>query len=156
MPIFEISPLEAIGPVRLGVSRTMARQAMSAIGFPLEHSHDGVDYFCESCMQLSCGPSDDVWFIGVSGNLHFTFMFKGVDVFALSATEVFSLMAASDDSGPHDFTSYEYCFPNQILTLWDADEQYDRQGGETREVWGQVGIGNDAYLAAISAIKKKM
>ncbi len=107
-------------------------------------------------MQLSYGPSDEVWFIGVSGNLEFTFMFKGSDVFALPATEVFSLMAASDNSGPHDFTSYEYCFPNQILTLWDADEQYDLQEGETREVWGQVGIGNDAYLAAIRAIKKKM
>ncbi|EPJ81519.1 hypothetical protein CFII68_18785 [Pseudomonas sp. CFII68] len=44
-------------------------------------------------------------------------------------------------------------FPNQILTLWDADEQYDRQGGERREVWGQVGIGTNAYMAAIRAIK---
>ncbi|WP_139213161.1 hypothetical protein [Pseudomonas kilonensis] len=44
-------------------------------------------------------------------------------------------------------------FPNQILTLWDADEQYDRQGGERREVWGQVGIGTSAYMAAIRAIK---
>jgi hypothetical protein len=156
MPVFEILPLEAIGPVRLGVSRATARQAMSMNGLTLEQSHGGVDYFCGSCMQLSYGPNDEVWFIGVSGNLQFTFMFKGVDVFALPAAELFSLMAASDNSGPHDFTSYEYCFPKQILTLWDADEQYDHQGGETREVWGQVGIGNHAYLAAISAIKNKI
>jgi hypothetical protein len=82
-------------------------------------------------------------------------LFKGIDVFARSATKVFSLMAASDNSGPHDFTSYEYWFPNQILSLWDADEQYDRQEGESREVWGQIGIGNSAYMAAIRAIKKK-
>lgn len=81
---------------------------------------------------------------------------RGVDVFSISATELFSLMAASDDSGPHEFDRYEYCFPNQILTLWDADKQYDRQRGEEREVWGQVGIGNDAYLAAIEAIEKKL
>ncbi|UVM36371.1 hypothetical protein LOY28_17670 [Pseudomonas sp. B21-017] len=155
MPVFEISPLEAIGPVRLGVPRAVARQTMAAIGFPLENSHDGVDYFCESCMQFSYGPSDEVWFIGVCGNPNFTFVFKGIDVFARSATEVFSLMAASDNSGPHDFTSYEYWFPNQVLSLWDADEQYDRQEGESREVWGQIGIGNSAYMAAIRAIKKK-
>jgi hypothetical protein len=64
-------------------------------------------------------------------------------------------MATSDDSGSHEFDRYEYRFPNQILTLWDADEQYDHQGGEGREVWAQVGIGNHAYMAAIDAIKNK-
>ena len=59
-------------------------------------------------------------------------------------------MAVSDASGPHEFGRYEYCFPNQILILWDADEQYIRQDGEEDEVWGQVGIGNDAYVAVIA------
>jgi hypothetical protein len=152
MLVFEISPLSAIGPVQLGASRAAAREAMSTIGFPLEHSYSGVDYFCESCMQLSYGPADEVCFIGVSANPQINFTFKGVDVFALPATDLFSLMSALDDSGPHHFTSYEYCFPNQILTLWDADEQYDRHGGETRKVWAQVGIGSAAYVAAIDAL----
>jgi len=156
MPVFEISPLEAIGPVRLGTPRAVARQIMAAIGFPIEHSQDSVDYFCGCCMQISHGPDEEVSFIGVSGNAHVTFMFKGIDVFAHSAIDVFSLMAASDNSGLHEFSPYEYLFPNQILTLWDADEQYDRQGGENHEVWGQVGIGNSAYLTAIRAIKTKM
>ncbi|RON91846.1 hypothetical protein [Pseudomonas fluorescens] len=150
MPVFEILPLEAIGPARLGASRTAAREAMSACGFQLEWSNGRLDYFCKASIQLEYGPSDEVQFIGVSGNSQLNFTFKGVDVFAISAAELFSLMAASDDSGPHEFDRYEYCFPNQILTLWDADEQYDRQGGEEREVWGQVGIGNDAYAAAIA------
>lgn len=64
MSVFEISPLEAIGPLRLGVARTVARQTMAAIGFPPEHSQDSVDYFCESCMQVSHGPSDEISFIG--------------------------------------------------------------------------------------------
>lgn len=38
MQVFEILPLEAIGPVRLGAARAAARQKMAAIGFPLEHS----------------------------------------------------------------------------------------------------------------------
>ncbi|MCM2458955.1 hypothetical protein HGO40_00300 [Pseudomonas sp. CG7] len=156
MQVFEILPLEAIGPVRLGAARATARQKMAAIGFPLEHSQDRIDYFCESCVQVSHGPNDEVSFIGVCGNPNVTFMFKGVDVFAHSATHVFSVMAASDNSGQHEFSSYEYLFPNQILTLWDADEQYDRQGGESREVWGQVGIGTSAYMAAIRAFKTGM
>lgn len=125
-------------------------------GFPLERAYGRVDYFCESSIQLDYGPGDEVQFIGVSGHSQLNFTFRGVDVFSISATELFSLMATSDDSGPHEFGHYEYCFPNQILTLWDADEQYDRQRGEEREVWGQVGIGNDAYVAAIEAIEKKL
>jgi hypothetical protein len=155
MPVFEVLPLEAIGPVRLGVSREAAREAMSVNGFPLEHTNGRLDYFCESSIQLEYGTGDEVQFIGVSGHSRLKFMYRGVDVFAVSATELFSLMAESDDSGSHEFDRYEYCFPTQILTLWDADEQYDRQGGEEREVWGQVGIGNEVYLAAVKATEKK-
>jgi hypothetical protein len=61
-------------------------------------------------------------------------------------------MVAAADSGPHVFDRYEYCSPNQILTLWDADEQYDRQGGEEREVWGQIGIGSKEYVAAVEGL----
>ena len=73
-------------------------------------------------------------------------------MFSLSAGELFSLIASTDDSGAHEFTDSEYLFPGQIITLWDADEQYDRQGNETRPVWAQVGIGNSAYAEAIAAI----
>jgi hypothetical protein len=155
MSTFEISPHQAIGPARLGASRAMVRQAMSEHGFALEGSYDGIDYFCESCLQVSYGPDDNAHFIGASGNVEFTFLFKGVNVFDTPATEVFSMMAALDESGEHDFDRYEYFFPNQILTLWEADEQYDRYQEENRVVWAQVGIGNESYVAAINAIKKK-
>ncbi|WP_192564713.1 hypothetical protein [Pseudomonas gozinkensis] len=155
MPVFEILPREAIGPIRLGASREAAREAMSVNGFPLEHTHGRLDYFCESSIQFECDAGDQVQFIGVSGNSRFNVMYRGIDVFSVSATELFSLMAASDDSGPHEFDRYEYLFPTQILTLWDADEQYDRQGAEERQVWSQVGIGNDVYLAAIAAIENE-
>ncbi|QTD35847.1 hypothetical protein [Pseudomonas fluorescens] len=156
MPVFEILPLQAIGPARLGASRDAAREAMSVNGFPLEHTRGRLDYFCESSIQLEYDAGDQVQFIGVSGNSQLNVLYRGVNVFAVSATELFSLMAAADDSGPHEFDRYEYLFPTQILTLWDADEQYDRQGAEEREVWGQVGIGNDVYLAAIKATEKKL
>ncbi len=70
MPVFEILPLEAIGPARLGASRAAAREAMSVNGFPLERSYGRVDYFCEASIQLEYGSGDEVQFIGVSGNLN--------------------------------------------------------------------------------------
>lgn len=155
MHIFEILPLEAIGPACLGATRLAAREAMAVSGFPLEKAHDRLDYFCDASVQLEYGTDEKVQFIGVSGNAKLRVIFRGVNVFNLPAAELFLLMASADDSGPHEFNSYEYCFPNQILTLWDADAQHDRNGGEARPIWGQVGIGNNAYLAAIEAIAAK-
>jgi hypothetical protein len=151
MPIFELCPHKALGPILLGGSRESTRQVMNAVGFPVETSRGQLDYFCDACLQVEYDPDDNVQFVGISDNPRITATFRDVDVFAVSATELFSLMAASDGSGEHQFSEYEYIFPNQIITLWDADEQYDRRQGERRQVWAQVGMGNDAYTSAISS-----
>lgn len=154
MNVFEISPRKSIGPVHLGVSRSAARQALAEMGFPLENSHGRCDYFCAACFQVEYSDDGNVQFIGASGCSEISFTYKGVDVFSIAAAELFSLIAAADGSGSHEFNPYEYCFANQIMTLWDADEQYDCQGGEEREVWGQVGIGSEQYLSAIGALRQ--
>ncbi|MFR0691133.1 hypothetical protein ACLUTX_17165 [Enterobacterales bacterium AE_CKDN230030158-1A_HGKHYDSX7] len=152
LPIFEISPHQGIGPLCLGDTRAMARDALAAVGFALESSNGATDYFCESAIQTECDEQGLIWFIGLSQSERYLARYQGVDVFALAAGELFSLIAAADGSGTHDFTDSEYLFPGQIITLWDADEQYDRQGNETRPVWAQVGIGNPAYVEAVSAL----
>ncbi|KAB5619724.1 hypothetical protein F7234_21235 [Pseudomonas putida] len=153
MRTFEILPLQAIGPVRLGATRMETREVMAAMGYPLEAAREQLDYFSSNAVQISYDIDETVIFIGVSGSSTFQVTFKGFDVFNLAAPDLFSLMAEADNSGPHEFNSYEYCFPNQILTLWDADEQYDRDGRGARAIWSQVGIGNDAYLGAVAAIE---
>ncbi|WP_369943115.1 hypothetical protein [Xanthomonas medicagonis] len=154
-PVFEIYPLQGVGPLRLGSVRADARQALSALGFPLESSHGDSDYFCDASIQLECDPHGRVWFIGISDSERFVAQFQGADVFVLSAQDLFSLVAASDHSGPHRYVDTEYCFPNQIVTLWDADAQYDRRGNASRPVWAQVGVGNASYAAAVAAIRNR-
>jgi hypothetical protein len=152
LPILEISPHQGIGPICLGDTRAMARDALAAVGFPLESYNGPTDYFCQSAIQTECDEQGLIWFIGLSQSEQYLARYRGVDVFSLAAAELFSLMASADGSGAHDFTDSEYLFPGQIITLWDADEQYDRQGNESRPVWAQVGIGNPAYVEAVSAV----
>ena len=152
----EISPLIGIGPVKLGSLRLEARESLLSAGFPLESSRRSLDYFCNASIQVECGPDDRVRFIGISASERFIATFQSIDVFSRSAEELFSLIADADNSGPHQFITSEYLFPNQIVTLWDADEQYDRQGNESRPVWAQVGIGNESYAAAIAAIRSRV
>jgi hypothetical protein len=92
-------------------------------------------------------------FIGIACHPAYRLSYRGVNVFDVPANELFALIASFDGSGSHEFNANEYEFPNQIVTLWEADEQYDRLGGEQRPMWGQVGLGNQRYLEAIRKFK---
>ena len=96
------------------------------------------------------------WFIGVSHHSSQDVFYQNTDVFDITAKTLFDLVASNDDSGSYEFSEYEYIFLNQILTLWDADELYDRKGGEQRVIWAQVGLGNSEYLRAIGAYSQKL
>lgn len=153
VPVFVMEPLHGIGAVRLGSSRAAMREALAEAGFALESSRGALDFFCEAAIQVECGPDERVRFVGVSSSERFVVRFRGQDVFALGAEELFALVAAVDGTGAHRFVDHGYCFPGQIFTLWDADEQYDRRGGGRRPVWAQVGLGDAAYAAAIADIR---
>ena len=150
--VLELEPLKGVGPIALGAPRETARAALAAIGFPLEHSRDVLDYFCESSIQTECDPDGRVMFIGLTCSPAYVVRYRGIDAFDLPARELFAIVAAADNSGEHEFDPLEYCFPNQILTLWEAARQYDCRRRGSREVWGQVGLGNQVYAAAIRAL----
>ena len=146
----KIRPGAGIGPVNLGATRREVRTALAAIDIALRRQSDGLDYFDSIQVEYK---SERATFIGVSWSNAYVTTYMGVNVFDVTAESLFSLFATHDASGDHTFNEYEYLFPKQILTLWDADSQYDRIGGEQRVVWAQVGIGNDDYLRAIEKIK---
>ena len=150
--VLELQPGTGLGPLKFGASREEARGAMAAIGFALESSHGNSDYFCENSIQAEYDTAGRVMFIGVACDSAFVARYRGVDAFAVTARELFQLAADADGSGRHEFDPLEYCFPNQVLTLWAADTQYDCRTRGTREVWGQVGLGNEVYVSAIKAL----
>ncbi len=146
---FKIEPHVGIGPVLLGASRPAVREALASIGFPLEDTHGTIDYFCEAAIQVEFNDQQQASFIGFSCHKAYVVFYLGVNVFDTPAQDLFGLLVARDGSGEHGFRKTDYFFPNQILTLWDADSQYDRLGGRQRIIWAQVGLGSPDYLDAI-------
>jgi hypothetical protein len=153
MQEFRIEPHVGIGPILLGAARDDVRAALFSLSFPLRISRGRSDYFCDSSIQVEFGDDDRADFIGCSCCLHYTLTYRGTNVFDVPAEELFALIADNDGSGPHSFNPAEYRFPKQILTLWEADCQYDRLGSEQRSVWGQVGLGNQRYLDDVLRIE---
>lgn len=151
-----IIPRDSVGPFKLGSSRDEVRAAAAAAGITQSSERDHMDYFLQNAVQVEYSDGA-AHFIGVSPGMDgYRVLYRGVDLSDISAAELFELAAEADGSGPHVFNEYEYCFPNQILTLWEADDQYDRvrrRTGEPRRVmWAQVGVGTPKYVEAIERI----
>ncbi|EDM25948.1 hypothetical protein LNTAR_06264 [Lentisphaera araneosa HTCC2155] len=148
----EIKPHIGIGPILLGSTKEEARTALSQIGFELEHSIDVMDYFCNSGIQIEYSKTGIVEFIGTSCEPnHFTVIYNDVNVFNTKATELFELIN-QNESELKPYNDYEFMFPDQIITLWDAQEQYDRYENESRVIWAQVGLGNESYKKEVEEI----
>jgi hypothetical protein len=158
--VLEFKPHRGFGPLKLGSAREDARAAMAGIGFPLEQtqvdplgqSHTEIDLFCDSSIKIEF-EGGRLSFVDVFYSDAFVAQYRGVDVFDVTARDLFEIAAAADESGHHQFDPLEYRFPNQILTLWRADPQYDYRRKGARQVWGALGLGNEVYLSAIKALE---
>jgi len=145
---FVIAPRESVGPIRLGADRSFIRATLKRVGLPVEAERDLLDYFCGSTIQVEYGDDGRADFVGIASAILFPIIYRGIDVFDVTATELFDLIARHEGSREHVFDRYEYVFPDQIVTLWDADYQYDHRGNRERLIWGQVGLGSPRYLRA--------
>ena len=141
-----------LGPVLFGMLRHEARIALGRAGFPLLSSRAAIDYYCSNALQVEYTTSGIVQFIGVACDPALRLRYRGSDVFTLSAEESFLLFAQGEASSTHTFDQGGYCFPQQIITVWDADSQYDHITNQSRVVWGQVGLGSPTYLKAAQAL----
>jgi hypothetical protein len=156
-PIFELTPRRGMGPVLLGMSRDDVRAAMSSAGFPCltpESTGKALDYFCANALQVEYDSNGAASFIGAACSESFLVTYFGLDVFDATAHTVFAAIAQRE-TAPHAFTPLRYTFREQIVTLYEANKQYDHRGDRKRVVWGQIGCGSPSYLAAIDGTAER-
>lgn len=149
-----IIPHVGVGPFKLGSSRDEVRHCMNVVGLPFERERGQMDYCCSSSIQVEYDDDGRVDFIGASYDERILVTYNDQNVFDVTADALFELINSQEER-PSEFNDYEFVFPYQIVTLWDADSQHDYLGGEIRLVWAQVGVGNESYLEAIRKIQKK-
>ncbi|MEM7430561.1 MAG: hypothetical protein AAF351_01350 [Pseudomonadota bacterium] len=116
-----------------------ARRLLDDLGYPLSAEHGNLDYFCENAIQLEY-EDEQIRFIGVSQHTDILCCYGDQDVFDISAESLFRLFAAGETNLPNVPPGETAFFPAQGLNLWEADEQYDYQGGFKRRIYAQVGV----------------
>lgn len=143
---FEIKPHTGIGSVELNMIRSKVKKILGKENF--SGSNGDLDYYFDNSLQIEFA-NDRVDFIGISYHPNYNVIYKNINVFDTEAKELFNLIALNEEEN-HQFDASEYLFPKQVVTLWDADEQYDRIGSETRLIWAQIGVGSLNYLEDVS------
>jgi hypothetical protein len=151
-PHLVITPGNGVGPIRFGMSREAARAAMAEIGMTLARARKRVDFFGDENSIQAEYIDDTASFIGVSCGEQFSCSIYDVDPFDTLAEDLFRLLAKRDGTDVVTYNTTEHCFRTTVVTLYEADEQYDHRGGQRRQVWSQIGVGDARYLAAIDAI----
>jgi hypothetical protein len=127
---------------------------MSQAGYPRNYRRDDSDYFVSSAVQVEYNAQGRASFIGIAPHARIELLYHGVDLLRTPAKQVFDLIQKNESQQDDaEYSPLEYLFPDQIITLWAADKQYDLNGERT-PAWGQIGIGDEGYLNAINALKR--
>ncbi len=142
--VLELQPHVGAGPVLFGMNPQAVISSLAATGLqPTGSRNAELIYFAENALQVEFidGLAS---FIGLASTALFEVRLYGIDPFDTSAREVFQLIADHEPE-PHGYDRAGYVFPTTILTLYEADQQYDRLKGK-RAIWGQIGLGDKRYL----------
>jgi len=149
MKILEIVANVGILPIKLGMKSVEIQQSMADRNFELSASAHKMDYYADNAIQVEFGSNDEAQFIGISSSNALKVIYLGMEVFCEPAKKVFDHIQKHETQNTDKFNGEEHIFYDQVITLWDADTQYNYCGGRFK-VWGQIGIGNQEYLDAIA------
>jgi hypothetical protein len=155
--VYDVVPHEGVGPVRLGMSRQAAREAMERAGVPLPPVHVEVarDDYHNAGFQVSYDASGIVEYVELYRGEPFVTRYRGVDVFATAADEMVALVA---ETAPYDRddpdVGFSYVFRALDLSLWrpvmpeDCEEDDEPDEYDCGRVFTTIGVGRRGYYAS--------
>ena len=157
--VFELVPYLGVGPLHLGITLADANASVGRLvgatpSATPDRSRGTLHHFFDAAFQFELGDFGRVHFVGVAHHPRLLCRYEGRDVFDLPAPRLFALVA-SREAGTHRYRSDEYLFPDQIVTLYEADERHDPKGGRSRPVWGQVGVAKADYVRAVRDVRQR-
>lgn len=150
--VLELVPGKGVLPLLLGSSRGDIARTMLNLGHDISAQRDTVDYYVRNSVKIEFDEDGLASFIGISSDPGIELIYHGRNILHLPSREVFDLIKENEPEYEIEYSSTEHIFRSQIITLWDADEQYNKLGAGF-PVWAEIGIGNESYLAAIEGLR---
>ena len=151
----EFIPRRGIRHIDFGMSRAKVKELMKSkynAGKP-ESKGEDTDCYFENSLQFSFEKDDTLSFIEVYSPPPVRVILLGINTWEIPGEELFNMLSKVDvmnetisEGGSNPI------FQNNIITLWELDEQYDALGGHKMKKWGSIGIGDHRYYQQICDI----
>jgi hypothetical protein len=152
----DINPHDGVGPVKLGMTRSAVKTALSSYdNHRLDQSDETLDYAFGNSLQIEYDNDGHVQFIGAGfyEDCGCDYWFADRHIAEYEASELFALLSKLDKTNPEFSPRSEHCFKSIGIVVSVADPQYDYLGDYQRPVYGQVSVINQQYLDAVAAIE---
>ena len=157
MKIIELIPHKGIKHINFGISRDEVQSIMTEkynSEAPIKRNDETECYF-ENSLQFSYESDNTLSFIEVASNPSIGVRIFDINTWEIDGNELLHLLNQKDtineaiSEGGHN-----PIFKENIITLYDLDEQYYECGIVTGEKWGSIGIGDKRYYNSICEIHK--
>lgn len=149
---YEVSPHVGVGPIRLGMSRSLVRSLMpgprKSFRRASSNPHE-TDAFHGQGFQVFYGGAEPVVeYIELSRDSGFRALYGGMDIFETPADEVVALISSNAPFDPNDEEiGYSYIFPILDLSLWRPTVPDSPEDAEGRQ-FSTIGVGGKGYYGA--------
>ena len=141
MNVYELIPLEGVGPIKLGSSK---EQVQYVLGKP-ESCHGRTEYYCVSSGQVTYSAAGRVEFIELASDV--VVLWNGLDIFSTPVQELIEAIAQfSPQALEEDEPGYMFTFPEAEVSFW-RETQPNEGDPEDGMYFESVGIGTKGYYS---------
>jgi hypothetical protein len=157
MRIIELIPKKGIEHIQFGMSRKEVQLIMieKYNSAPPQKRDEDTDCYFENSLQFGFEQDETLSFIEVSSYPPIGVRLFDLNVWEIDGKELFKALSQIDavndkisEGGSNPI------FIENIIALYDLDEQYDNSEDASTQKWGSIGIGDSRYYDTICQIHK--
>jgi len=158
MKIIELIPKKGIEHIHFGMSRDEVRSIMMDkynAGAHEERSEETDCYF-EYSLQFSYEIDNTLSFIEISSYPPIAVKILGINTWEIEGKELLEFLKEKDTMNEKiSEGGHNPIFQENIIALYELDEQYDVIGEHKGEKWATIAIGDSRYYESVCMIYER-
>lgn len=154
--IVELKPKVGIDEIKFGTPRDIVRKILEKDYkcYDITHRDHNIDMYFQNMLGFEYADDNTLSYISVSAPPPIYLKLLGINTWEISGEVLLNKLKEIDKI---DKDSFEWesnpIFVNNIITLYEMDEQYDRIGNYSVAKWAAIGIGDERYYKSIKEIQ---
>ncbi len=155
MNIIELIPRKGMEDIHFGMTRDEVKSIMleKYKAGNSEKRNEETEIYFDNSLQFSFEKDDTLTFIEIFSDPKIGVKILGINTWEIDGKELLKLLNEKDQMNESiSEGGHNPIFQNNIIALYELDEQYDEIGNFNGEKWATIGIGDDRYYESVCKI----